>query len=70
MAYRKHSNGKGARRAHHKREQARRRKLKVKGGQIDPFGFVDIRGASLKRLRRLSVTKGPRDGSPLILPIR
>jgi hypothetical protein len=64
MAYRKHGNSKGARKAHHKREKARRRKLREAGGQIEPFGYVDTRGASRKVLRRLSVTKGARDGAP------
>lgn len=64
MGYRKHGNSKGARRAHHKREQARRRKLRKAGGQVEPFGYVDTRGADRAALRRMSVTKGPRDGSP------
>jgi hypothetical protein len=64
MSYRKHGNSKGARRAHHKREKARRRKLREKGGQIEPFGYADIRGADRAELRRMSVTKGARDGAP------
>lgn len=64
MAYRKHGNSKGARRAHHKREKARRRKLREKGGQVEPFGYVDSRGVDKAGLRRLSVSKGPRDGAP------
>lgn len=68
MSYRKHGNSKGARRSHHKRERARRRKLLKDGGQIDPFGYADIRGADRKRLRKMSVSKGARDGAPIILP--
>lgn len=64
MSYRKHSVSKGARRAHHRREKARRRKLREKGGQVEPFGFVDTRGVDKAGMRRLSVTKGQRDGAP------
>jgi hypothetical protein len=67
MSYRKHSVSKGTRRAHHKREQARRRKLREKGGQVEPFGYVDVRGLDKARLRRLSVSKGSRDGAPKLL---
>ena len=63
MTYRKHTVSKGARRAHHKRESSRRRKLLAKGGQIDPFGYVDTRGRDRRTMRRLSVTKGARDGA-------
>jgi hypothetical protein len=66
MAYRKHGNSKGARKAHHKREQSRRRKLRKAGGQVEPFGYSDTRGADRKALRRMSVSKGQRDGSPHI----
>lgn len=69
MSYRKHTTSKGARRMHHKREKARRRKLRAAGGQVEPFGYVDTRGTSPRVLRILSVTKGPRDGAPrLSLP--
>lgn len=64
MSYRKHSNCKGARKAHHRREKSRRRKLREKGGQVDPFGYADIRGRSVKELRIMSVSKGARDGAP------
>ena len=67
MAYRKHGNSKGARRAHHKREKSRRRKLREKGGQVDPFGYADSRGKSRRQLRVLSVSKGARDGSPTLI---
>lgn len=63
MSYRKNGNSKGARRAHHKREKARRKKLLKKGGQIDPFGYADTRGAGKRVLRRMSVSKGQRDGA-------
>lgn len=69
MSYRRHSISKGARQAHHKREKARRRKLREKGGQIEPFGFADTRGKDRKAMRIMSVTKGARDGAPrLSLP--
>ena len=64
MGYRKHGNSKGARRSHHKRERARRRKLREKGGQVEPFGYADIRGRDRASLRRMSVSKGARDGAP------
>jgi hypothetical protein len=64
MTYRKYGNSKGARQAHHRRERARRRKLREKGGQIEPFGFADTRGRDRKELRIMSVTKGARDGVP------
>ena len=67
MAYRKHSVSKGARRAHHKREKARRRKLREKGGQACPFGYVDTRGLDKKAMRIKSVTKGARDGAPILV---
>jgi len=67
MSYRKHSVSKGARRAHHKREKARRRKLREKGGQVEPFGYVDIRGVDKAGMRRLSVSKGQRDGAPALV---
>lgn len=70
MSYRKHSISKGARQAHHRREKARRRKLREKGGQIEPFGFVDTRGLGKKAMRIKSVTKGARDGAPVLLPLR
>jgi DNA-binding IclR family transcriptional regulator len=66
MSYRKQSVSKGARRAHHRREKARRRKLREEGGQIEPFGFVVTRGIDRAGMRRLSVSKGQRDGSPLL----
>ncbi len=69
MSYRKHSNSKGARRAHHRREKARRRKLRGRGGQIDPFGFVDTRGLGKKALRIKSVTKGARDGASWLVSV-
>lgn len=69
MSYRKHSVSKGARRAHHTREKARRRKLREKGGQVEPFGYVDIRGVDKAGMRRLSVSKGRRDGAQaLVVP--
>lgn len=64
VSYRKHSVSKGTRRAHHKREKARRRKLREARGQIEPFGYTDTRGMDKAGLRRLSVSKGARDGSP------
>ena len=69
MAYRRHGNSKGARRAHHKREAARRRKLTKSGSQIDPFGYADARGKSKKALRIASVTKGARDGQSPLVPV-
>ena len=69
MAYRKHSNSAGARRAHHKREAGRRRKLAQNGLQIDPFGYADARGKSKKALRIASVTKGARDGQSPLVPV-
>lgn len=67
MTYQKHGNSKGSRRAHHKREKARRRKLREKGGQVDPFGYADTRGRDRKQLRIMSVTKGARDGAPRLV---
>jgi DNA repair exonuclease SbcCD ATPase subunit len=52
MSYRKHAVCKGARRAHHKREKARRQKLREKGGQVEPFGYADIEAAD--RIEQLS----------------
>ena len=66
MSYRRHGNSKGARQAHHRRERARRRKLREKGGQVEPFGYVDTRGADRAELRRMSVSKGARDGAPAL----
>jgi hypothetical protein len=66
-SYRKHSNSKGARRAHHKREKGRRKKLRMKGGQVDPFGYADTRGKDRRQLRIMSVTKGSRDGAPRLV---
>ena len=67
MSYRKHAVSKGARRAHHRREKARRRKLREKGGQVEPFGYADIRGRTKAQLRIMSITKGQRDGAPRLL---
>lgn len=68
MSYRKHGNSKGARVAHHRREKGRRRKLREKGGQVCPFGYADSRGKDRSQLRIMSVTKGNRDGAPILLP--
>lgn len=46
-SYRKHAVGKGARKAHKKREQRAKRNAKKKGKRLlDPFGYRDIRGKS------------------------
>jgi len=63
VSYRKHSVSKSARKAHHKREKARRRKLREKGMQLEPFGYYDMTNKTLKQLSIHSVTKGPRDGA-------
>jgi hypothetical protein len=63
MSYRKHAVSKAARKAHHKREKKRRKILSAKG-QIDPFGYFDMRGKSRRKLAIHSVTKGARDGAP------
>lgn len=65
-SYRRHGNSKGARVAHHKREKARRTKLRAAASQIEAFGYVDTRGKSPKELRRMSVSKGARDGAPCL----
>ena len=69
MAYRKHAVSKAARRSHHKREAKRRKALRASGGQIDPFGYVDTRGATKKRLRIFSISKGARDGAVAPVPV-
>lgn len=46
----------------------RRRKLRAKGGQVEPFGYADTRGKDRGQLRIMSVSKGARDGAPRLLP--
>lgn len=52
MSYRKHHVSKGARKAHKKRAKAAARKARKKGGSLNPFGYIDMRGKSPKTLAK------------------